>query len=67
MPTLSPTPAPAGCREDVSRDGRVDVRDLIGVARHIGKRYNARYDVNGDGKVNVFDLIVVAQQFGKRC
>jgi len=45
----------------VDGDGDVDVRDLVGVAHHLGKkgRGNLQYDVNRDGKVDVVDLLIV--------
>ena len=44
-------------REDVNRDGNVDVLDLVAVAAGSG----GRADVNNDGMVNVLDLILVAR------
>ena len=42
----------------MNHDGRVDVRDLIAVARHLGS-HKAKYDVNGDGRVDLRDLRIV--------
>lgn len=49
-------------REDVNRDGMVDVLDLVTVAGQIGEAAtNPRADVNNDGFVNVMDVILVAR------
>jgi hypothetical protein len=39
----------------------VNVKDLVLVALHLGKKHNhnLKYDVNGDGKVGVADLLIV--------
>ena len=51
---------------DINRDGRVNILDLILVARQLGKSVAADSpeDVNGDGIVNIFDLTLVAQGIG---
>ena len=51
---------------DVTRDGVVNIFDLITVARQLGKSVPADSpaDVNGDGVVNIFDLTLVAQGIG---
>ena len=49
-------------REDVNRDGMVDVLDLVTVAGQLGEAAtNPRADVNNDGFVNVMDVILVAR------
>ena len=54
---------------DVNRDGKVDVLDLVFVARYIGKNVTSELyfnpDVNGDGIVNILDIILVARHFGE--
>ena len=53
--------------EDVNQDGRVNIADLVVVARSIGTlaAENPRADVNGDGVINIIDLTLVAGAFGK--
>ncbi|RKU19585.1 hypothetical protein C6500_10470 [Candidatus Poribacteria bacterium] len=53
-----------GAKWDVTGDGKVDVLDLVTVARSLGSR-NARADTNGDGRVDVLDLVVVAKHLGE--
>ena len=47
-------------REDVNRDGVVDVQDLVYVMQHYGWTGENSADVNGNGIVDVNDLILVA-------
>ena len=51
---------PAIAKEDVNRDGVVDVNDLAYVGLQYGQTGTNIADVNGDGVVNVDDLILVA-------
>ena len=51
---------PAIVKEDVNRDGIVDVNDLIVVAQRYGRTGSNAADVNGDEIVNVDDFILVA-------
>ena len=50
---------------DVTRDGVVDLNDLVEVARNYGKTVtdgaNRKADVNGDGRVDIADLTAVAK------
>ena len=50
---------------DVTGNGKVNVNDLVEVARNYGKTVgagaNRRADVNNDGKVDIDDLIAVAE------
>ena len=50
-------------REDVNRDGEVNILDLVAVASLIGQSNpsDARADVNNDGMVNVLDLVAIYQ------
>ncbi|MDA1190960.1 MAG: cohesin domain-containing protein [Candidatus Poribacteria bacterium] len=55
---------------DVNKDYRIDIIDLITVARQFGQsiRSNPRPnpDVNRDGTVDVFDVVVIARMFGQQ-
>ena len=51
---------PTIVKEDVNRDGIVDVNDLIVVAQRYGRTGSNTADVNGDEIVNVDDFILVA-------
>ncbi len=50
---------------DVTGNGKVNVNDLVEVAKNYGKTVgagaNRKADVNGDGKVDVDDLVLVAK------
>ena len=54
------TEEPTIAKEDVNRDGVVDVNDLVIVAQRYGKTGTNAADVNGDKVVNVDDFILVA-------
>src|SRR6185369_1280179 len=49
-------------REDINRDGRVDVLDAFALARRIetGGTLDPRWDINGDGRVDRADVNVIA-------
>jgi len=54
---------------DVNSDGKVNVLDLILVARAVGTKpgnplYDPCADINTDGKINVLDLVLVATHLG---
>ena len=51
---------PTTAKEDVNRDGVVDVLDLVFVAQEYRKTGTNAADVNRDGVVNVDDFILVA-------
>ena len=51
---------PIIAKEDVNRDGVVDLNDLVIISLRYGQTGNIPADVNGDGVVNVHDLILVA-------
>ena len=60
---------PMDDRADVTRDGAVNVLDLIAVRNHLGQVVsgeNERFDANGDGQINVLDLIFVRNHLGER-
>ncbi len=50
---------------DINRDGRVNVQDLVLVARDLGKTGTLSTDLNSDNRVNVQDLVLVARDLGK--
>jgi hypothetical protein len=50
--------------EDVNRDGRVNIQDLVLVAANFGEQGKNSADVNGDGVVNIADLVLVAGALG---
>ena len=50
---------------DINRDGRVNVQDLVLVARDLGKTGSRATDLNNDNRVNVQDLVLVARDLGK--
>ena len=58
---LSRTPK---AREDVNRDGRVDVRDALMLARKVsaGQPLRGDWDLNHDGRVDQNDAAVIASQ-----
>ena len=64
-----PTPAEdifTGPKWDVNMDGKINILDLIIVAKHFGKpiaENNQRVDVNGDRVINILDLVAVANAF----
>lgn len=49
---------------DVTRDGSVDVSDLLLVVSRLGSSDTVT-DVNEDGIVDLFDLVLVARDFGR--
>lgn len=51
-------------REDVNRDGVVDILDLMLVAADLTKSGDFITDVNEDGNVNIADLVLVAGAVG---
>ena len=46
---------------DVTKDGRVDINDLVAVARDYGKTGSRATDVNNDKRVDIKDLTAVAK------
>lgn len=60
IPTLS-------CLADVDKDGKVNIADLVSVARFFGRSVapGNLADVNGDKRVNIIDLVTVASKFGQ--
>ena len=46
---------------DVTKDGRVDINDLVAVARDYGKTGSRATDVNNDNRVDIKDLTAVAK------
>ena len=58
----NPTRARLFAREDINRDGRVDVLDAFTLARQIetGGTPDLRWDINGDGRVDRADVNAIA-------
>jgi hypothetical protein len=53
--------APQLAREDINRDGRVDILDALALARAVeGKTNNERLDQNGDRQLDDADVRAVA-------
>jgi hypothetical protein len=57
---------------DVNKDCKVDIADLVLVARAFGKLsgtagYYPAVDLNGDGQVDIVDLVIVGSKFGNHC
>ncbi len=52
-------------KEDVNKDGKVDISDLVLVGKHFGQvpPTDERADVNKDGKVDISDLVLVSLHF----
>ena len=55
---------PPHVREDVNRDGAVNVQDLVRVAALFNQVWDGKEDVNQDGVVNIVDLVKVAGAIG---
>ena len=53
-------PAISQRREDLNRDGVVNIQYLVIVSTNFGKRGQTVADVNGDGIVDIRDLVLVA-------
>lgn len=51
-----------GPKEDVNRDGIVNILDMILVSKNIGKPINEapHADINGDGVISILDLVAIA-------
>ena len=58
-------PEPPRSKEDVNRDGEVNILDLVAVAAKFGQKGADNADVNGDGAVDIRDLVLVAGAFGE--
>jgi hypothetical protein len=59
---LSVRRSPVMAREDINRDGRVDVLDAFALARRLqqGVTTDRLFDINGDGVVNQKDINAIA-------
>ncbi len=57
-------PDPPPRKEDVNRDGEVNILDLVAVASKLGEKDAGNADVNADGVVDIRDLVLVAGAFG---
>ena len=58
-------PEPPPRKEDVNRDGEVNILDLVAVASKFGEKDAGNADVNGDGVVDIRDLVLVVGAFGE--
>ena len=58
-------PDPPPRKEDVNRDGVVNILDLVAVASKFGEKDAGNADVNGDGVVDIRDLVLVVGAFGE--
>ena len=58
-------PEPPPRKEDVNRDGEVNILDLIAVAQKFGQKDAGNADVDGDGAVSISDLVIVASALGE--
>ena len=54
--------SPETPKEDVNKDGVVNMADLVLVASNYGQTGENVADVNGDGVVHIYDIILVASQ-----
>jgi len=54
---------------DINKDGKVDIFDLVLVAKNFGRIIEEPIaenpDVNNDGKVDIFDLVLIGSHFGE--
>ena len=60
------TPAPHRRCADVNGNGRVDVRDVLAIVRHLGS-HSARHDIDGDGRVDWYDVMIAIRRLRRRC
>jgi len=56
---------------DLTRDGKVDIKDLAVAAKAFGSypghpAWNSIADVNGDSKVDIRDIAMIAKNYGKQ-
>ena len=51
-------------REDINRDGAVNIQDMVFIASRFGESGETEADVNDDGVVNIQDLVLVAGAIG---
>jgi WD40 repeat protein len=51
---------------DVNGDGKVDMLDLVAVAKRVGGAYDAKYDMNGDNVIDINDVAIVALKVLKK-
>lgn len=63
----SSNPEPVYGKEDVNKDGQVNITDLSLVASCYNKKnidlgFNINYDINGDKIIDLFDLVLVSKK-----
>lgn len=63
QPAVGPVAQPNIAREDLDRNGQVDILDAFLLARHVERNtsLDADWDMNGDGRVTYDDVHVIAQ------
>jgi len=66
------------CKADVNKDGKVDIFDIVMIAKRLSDPYPdfcfsfsdfkpSDVDINGDGKVDILDIVIVsARSFGSK-
>ena len=55
---------PPQLKEDINRDGVVNIQDLVLVAGQFGQTGQNDADMNGDGVINIIDLVLIVKAFG---
>jgi hypothetical protein len=54
---------------DVKEDCKVNILDLISIAKVFGNKVQvgSAGDIDGNGKIDIVDLVLTAKNFGKTC
>ncbi|MDP4181554.1 MAG: cellulase family glycosylhydrolase [Bacillota bacterium] len=69
-PTSTPTNTSQGVKEDINKDGVVNMADVIKIANVFNSvrgesKYDANCDLNDDGAINMSDVIKIAAKFNQ--